>query len=208
MVPTLEKRIDRYVGGLPSCIQGIVLAANPATLESAISLSAKLTNIMVKSGELKDDSGKVKEEQPKKKQKGIQQYAMPTPLNQVAAVPAKAARKPYTGVHPQCAQCQFHHAANMPCRQCTNCGRKGHMAQHCRTSPTPAVNNATMAKPPPQNLGNYNNNNQGCFNCGELGHFSRNCPKRAQPGDQIPRGRAFMIGTPAAHQDPEKGTGM
>ncbi|KAD2805050.1 hypothetical protein E3N88_38427 [Mikania micrantha] len=37
MVPTLEKRIDRYVGGLPACIQGMVVSANPATVESAIS---------------------------------------------------------------------------------------------------------------------------------------------------------------------------
>ncbi|KAD4385371.1 hypothetical protein E3N88_25539 [Mikania micrantha] len=62
MVPTLEKRIDLYVGGLPSCIHGIVLVANPATLESAISLSAKLTDVMVKSGVLKKDTGKAQEE--------------------------------------------------------------------------------------------------------------------------------------------------
>ncbi|KAD6796236.1 hypothetical protein E3N88_07132 [Mikania micrantha] len=107
MVPTLEKLIDRYVVGLPSCVQRIVLAANPATLESAISLSAKLTDVMVKSGVLKNDSGKAKDESskkpehhPKKKQKVVRNYAMPAPLRQAPAVPTNAAPKNYVGVHP------------------------------------------------------------------------------------------------------------
>ncbi|KAL8260266.1 hypothetical protein R6Q59_028219 [Mikania micrantha] len=98
MVPTLEKLIDRYVGGLPSCIQGLVHAANPVTLESAICLSAKLTNVMVASGTLKKDSGKAKEEpskklehHQKKKQKVFKNYVMATRLQQVVAIPANAA---------------------------------------------------------------------------------------------------------------------
>ncbi|KAD4180232.1 hypothetical protein E3N88_28823 [Mikania micrantha] len=107
MVPTLEKLIDRYVAGLPSCIQSIVLAAYPATLESAISLSAKLTSVMVKSGVLKDDTGKAKEEttrkpehHQRKKQKVVKNYAMATPLRQAPATPANTTLNNYVGVHP------------------------------------------------------------------------------------------------------------
>ncbi|KAD5802665.1 hypothetical protein E3N88_14025 [Mikania micrantha] len=68
MVPTLEKRIDRYVGGLPACIQGLVVAANPVTVESTVSLSGKLTDLMVASGVLNKEvgTGKRKEEFSKK----------------------------------------------------------------------------------------------------------------------------------------------
>ncbi|KAD4384857.1 hypothetical protein E3N88_25025 [Mikania micrantha] len=215
MVPTLEKLIDRYVAGLPSCIQSIVLAANPATLESAIALSAKLTGVMVKSGVLKDETGKAKEAATKKpeyhqtkKQKVVENYAMATPLRQALAAPVNPALKNYVGMHPQCIHCRFHHPTTVPCRQCNNCGRLGHRTQQCRAPVTQATNNAAIAIPPPQNPGNHNNNNRGCYNCGEFGHFSRDCPKRVQQGAPAPRGRAFMIGAAAARQDPETGTGM
>ncbi|KAD4385593.1 hypothetical protein E3N88_25762 [Mikania micrantha] len=215
MVPTLEKLINRYVVGLPSCIQSIVLAANPATLESAIALSAKLTGVMVKSGVLKDDTGKSKEAATKKpeqhqtkKQKVIGNYAIATPLRQAPAVLVNTAPKKYVGMHPQCTQCKFHHPATVQCRQCNNCGRLGHRTQQCRAPATQAANNAAVAIHPPQNPGNYNNNNRGCYNCGELGHFSKDCPKRVQPGVRAPCGRAFMIGAAAGRQDPATGTGM
>ncbi|KAL8249600.1 hypothetical protein R6Q59_006468 [Mikania micrantha] len=216
MVPTLEKLIDRYVAGLPSCLQSIVLAANPATLESAIALSAKLTGVMVKSGVLKDDTGKSKEttttkkpeQHQTKKKKVIGSYAVATSLRQAPAIPVNTAPKNYVGMHPQCTQCKFQHPATVQCRQCNNCGRLGHRTQQCRALATQTVNNAAVAMHPPQNPGNLNNNHRGCYNCGEFGHFSRDCPKRVQRGAPAPRGRAFMIGAAAARQDPATGTGM
>ncbi|KAD6796253.1 hypothetical protein E3N88_07149 [Mikania micrantha] len=206
MVPTLEKRIDRYVGGLPTCIQGMVVSANPTTVESAVRLSGKLTDLMVASGVLKKEaepnknkaeSSKKHHHHQKKKQKTIKNYTVATPLQQVAAAPQNPNRKPYTGTYPLCAKCQYHHIANTPCKQCTGCGRKGHWVQYCRMTPNQAVNNAALALPPPANQ-----NNGGCFNCGEQGHFAKNFPKKAQPTVQAPRGRAFAIGAPAARQDP------
>ncbi|KAD5318277.1 hypothetical protein E3N88_18223 [Mikania micrantha] len=188
MVPTLEKRIDRYVGGLPACIQGLVVAANPVTVESVVSLPGKLIDLMVASGVLKKeaDIGKRKEESskkphhhqhPKKKHKTIKNYTMATPLNQVAMAPQNVHKKPYTGPHPLCAKCQYHHAANNQCRHCTGCERKGHWT------------------------------NGGCYNCGEHGHFANNCSKKIQQAIPAPRGRAFAIGAPAARQDPNVVTG-
>ncbi|KAD2394393.1 hypothetical protein E3N88_41370 [Mikania micrantha] len=213
MVPTLEKRIDRYVGGLPACIQGMVVSANPTTVESAVRLSGKLTDLMVASGVLKKeaDTGKRKEEtskkpqhqqHPKKKQKFIKNYTVATPLNQVAVAQQNVPKRQYTGPHPLCTKCQYHHIANTPCKQCTGCGRKGHWVPHCRMTPNQAVNNAALAIPPPANQ-----NNGGCFNCGEQGHFAKDCPKKAQQAVQAPRGRAFVIGAPAARQDPNVVTG-
>ena len=56
VVLTLKKRIERYVGGLPSCIQGHVISAHPTTMEMAVTLSATLTNVMVASGALKKEA--------------------------------------------------------------------------------------------------------------------------------------------------------
>ncbi|KAD4887918.1 hypothetical protein E3N88_19990 [Mikania micrantha] len=206
MVPTLEKLIDRYVGGLPTRIQSLLLTASPVTLKSAITLSAKLTDVMVASGALKKDSGKAKEESSrkpdhhtKKKQKVIKNYTMATPLTQVAATPHNPTKKQYTGTFPLCAKCQYHHTANTPCKHFTGCGRKGHWVQHCRMAPAQTVSNVAFALPPPNNP---NHNTRGCYNCGGLGRFSRNCPKKIQPAVQAPRGRAFALGAPAARQDP------
>ncbi|KAL8249433.1 hypothetical protein R6Q59_006301 [Mikania micrantha] len=83
MVPTLEKRIDRYVGGLPVCIQGMVVSANPTTVESAMRLPGKLTDLMVACGVLKKEaetsknkaeSSKKPHHHQKKKQKTIKNY--------------------------------------------------------------------------------------------------------------------------------------
>ncbi|KAD4981986.1 hypothetical protein E3N88_18657 [Mikania micrantha] len=199
MVPTLENLIDRYVAGLPSCIQSIVLAAYPATLESAISLSANLTIVMVRSGVLKDDAGKAKEttsKKPeyhqKKKQKVIKNYAAVTPLRQAPAAPVNPVIRGYGGERPQCTHCKYHHPPAAQCRKCTNCGRFGHWVTKCRVAVNQATNTAARALPPPPPQNPGNNNNRGCYNRGEMGHFSRDCPKRAQPGAQAPRGRAFQ----------------
>ncbi|KAD5508032.1 hypothetical protein E3N88_15735 [Mikania micrantha] len=156
MVPTLEKLIDRYVAGLPSCIQSIVLASYPATLESAISLSAKLTKVMVKSGVLKDDSGKAKEttsKKPeyhqKKKQKVVKNYAAVTPLRQAPAAPVNPATRGYGGEHPQCTHCKYHHHPAAQCRKCTNYGRFGHWVTKCCVAVNQATNTAARALPPP-----------------------------------------------------------
>ncbi|KAD2805410.1 hypothetical protein E3N88_38787 [Mikania micrantha] len=213
MVPTLEKLIDRYVAGLPSCIQSVVLASYPATLESAISLSAKLTKVMVKSGVLKDDARKAKEttsKKPeyhqKKKQKVVKNYAAVTPLRQAPAAPVNPTARGYGGEYPQCTNCKYHHPVGAQCRKCTNCGRFGHWVNKCRVAVNQATNTAARALPPPPPQ-NPVNNNRGCYNCGEMGHFSRNCPKKVQPGAQAPRGRAFVIGANAARQDPNVVTG-
>ncbi|KAD5318137.1 hypothetical protein E3N88_18083 [Mikania micrantha] len=112
---------------------------DPATIAlSAVRLSGKLTDLMVASGTLKKeaDTGKNKAESSKKphhhqkkKQKLIKNYTVATPLNQVAVAQQNVPKKQYTGPHPLCTKCQYHHAASNQCRQCTSCGRKGHWVQ-------------------------------------------------------------------------------
>ncbi|KAD4385652.1 hypothetical protein E3N88_25821 [Mikania micrantha] len=206
VVPTLEKRIERYVGGLPPCMQGHVISARPTTMESAVSLSATLTDVMVASGALKKEAdsnkagtSKKQDKRPAKKQKVVRNFAATTQAPMINQPPLQI-RKPYTGTAPLCNSCQYHHPPNVPCRHCTNCGRFGHLVTHCRSPRTQNRNNnaaTTAAAADPRS----------CYNCGEPGHFSRDCPRRNQQGAQAPRGRAFQIGAAAARQDPNVVTG-
>ncbi|KAI3773447.1 hypothetical protein L1987_47976 [Smallanthus sonchifolius] len=110
---------------------------------------------MVKSGVLfmKGDK-RVKEEVAKKpeyrnkKQKTSKSFAIVTPavpVSQVAPAPAPD-RKPYSGLHPLCAKCQYHHPTTVQCRSCTKCGSLGHFANACRVAEKAAT--AQDATPP------------------------------------------------------------
>ncbi|KAD3640682.1 hypothetical protein E3N88_29905 [Mikania micrantha] len=207
VVPTLEKRIERYVGGLPPSIRGHVISAHPTTMELAVTLSASLTDMMVASGAFKKEAETAKagnfkksDKRPAKKQKVVRNFAATTQTPMRNQPPPLEIRKPYTGTAPLCNSCQYHHLPNVPCRHCTNCGRFGHTANYCRSQRTQNRNNnaATAAAA---------TDHRSCYNCGEPGHFSRDCPKRNQQQAQAPRGRAFQIGAAAARQDPNVITG-
>jgi hypothetical protein len=57
-----------------------------------------------------------------------------------------SAKKVYTGIHPMCNRCRYHHATNTSCQFCTSCNRLGHFAMNYRTNPTPI----TTVSPAPQ----------------------------------------------------------
>ncbi|KAI3808107.1 hypothetical protein L1987_24050 [Smallanthus sonchifolius] len=144
MVTPLSRCIEKYIGGLPRQIQDTVLGRNPATLEDAIRLAATLTDNHVKAGTLtKKGSKKVSETltppthnkeattEPSRsnRKRKVRNFAVVTPavpVNQAAPMVQMPAKKPYVGIYPLCATCNFHHPQNIPCRLCTYCGRYGH----------------------------------------------------------------------------------
>ncbi|KAD5803342.1 hypothetical protein E3N88_14702 [Mikania micrantha] len=202
VVPTLEKRIEWYIGGLPPSIRGHVISAHPTTMELAVTLSASLTDMMVASGHFKKEADSAKtgtsrkpNKRPTKKQKVARNFAATTPTPMLNQPPPLQVRKPYTGTAPLCNTCQYHHAPNTQCMQCTNCGKFGHWANRCRSTGAPNRNNNAATT-------TVVADHMSCYNCGEPGHFSRDCPKRNQQRAQAPRGRAFQIGAAAARQDP------
>ncbi|GJY28010.1 putative reverse transcriptase domain-containing protein [Tanacetum coccineum] len=109
----------------------------------------------------------------------------------------------------------------MPCRDCFNNGRPGHMAKECRVAPR-MVN--------PVNTRNLTAAPGACYEYGGTDHFKAACPRLNQaqrPGGNCPnqvvanngrqgrgnngnqaRGRAFMLGAEEARQDPNIMTGI
>ncbi|XP_076917564.1 uncharacterized protein LOC143577685 [Bidens hawaiensis] len=69
----------------------------------------------------------------------------------------------------------------------------GHQTQYCPPAPT--------------GKGNTDKGKPACYECGSMDHFRNNCPKLRNNNNQA-RGRAFVIGTKDARQDPSTVTGM
>ncbi|KAI3686970.1 hypothetical protein L1987_80660 [Smallanthus sonchifolius] len=150
IVTPLSRCIEKYIGGLPRQIQDTVIGRNPATLEDAIRLSATLTDNHVKAGTLTRKGTKkvpdtttppihIKEAttEPSRnnKKRKARNYAMVTPaipVNQAAPMVQAPAKKPYVGIYPLCATCNYHHLQNIPCRLCTHCEKYGHTVNVCR----------------------------------------------------------------------------
>jgi hypothetical protein len=217
-----SRRIRKYVNGLPLEVQPHVFSTRSITLSDAICMAASITDTYVKAGVLsvskapktrndkREASTEPKPENHKsKKTKTTKNYAVTTPTpqtnpsytystqpqpRQTQTNTPYPPRKKYTGPHPLCNNCNYHHPTNTSCRLCTSCNRLGHFAISCQTNPTPI---STVAPTP---LIANTQPARGCFNCGDLGHFRNACPNlRIAPAPQPAHNRAYAL-TPAQAQ--------
>ncbi|KAI3733183.1 hypothetical protein L1987_64403 [Smallanthus sonchifolius] len=213
MVTPLSRCIEKYIGGLPRQIQDTVLGRNPATLKDAIRLSATLTDNHVKAGTLikkgaktvsdtatppthnKEVTTEPSRHNRKRKTRNFAVVTPTIPVNQVAPMVQAPAKKPYVGIYPLCATCNYHHPQSIPCRLCTHCGRYGHTVNVCRAKAL-----AGQVKPP--NRTNPQGTNQGvpaiangraCYECGDPNYFRDQCPRFTNARQGGARGRAFNI---------------
>ena len=181
MVTPLDRAIEKYIDGLPDPVQDIVTGSQPATLREAKELAAILIDSQVRKGKLfrqgdkrqdtesvNKNSRKSKAESSKssKKRKASKNFAIPAPAP-LNSVPFKGF---YRGKQPRCNHCNYHHASNSPCRQCTVCGFFRHLVVTCHIQNRAAP---TQTRP------------RACFNCGDLNHFKRNCPKLANANGRV-----------------------
>ncbi|KAI3695288.1 hypothetical protein L1987_78283 [Smallanthus sonchifolius] len=104
-------------------------------------------------------------------------------------------KKPYGGIYPLCATCNYHHPQNIPCRLCTYCGRYGHTVSVCKTKAL-----AGQVNPPNRTVPQVANqgapaiaNGCACYECGDPNHFRDQCPRLTNARQGGARGRAFNI---------------
>ncbi|KAD5960497.1 hypothetical protein E3N88_11969 [Mikania micrantha] len=177
-------------------IQSTVTASDHTTIQPLIRLAHKLTDQAVAQGKLPKRGEHLKPQEPKRKwEPSNNRTFSPQQPTQHRPAPAKVftATQPntqgkggYQGNSPKCNNSNFHHFG--PCKKvkCTNCGRNRHMAKECQSNP---------------NL-NKDNTLKGCFTCGKPGHMRRDCPQNKSAGGNPARGRAFVIGSGEAKDDP------
>ncbi|GJQ92666.1 putative reverse transcriptase domain-containing protein [Tanacetum coccineum] len=180
----MEKKVTKYISGLPDNIYGNVKSARPKTLDETIELANELMDQKLRTYAERQSDNKRKaddisrnNQQPFKKQNVAKAYNLGT-----------AEKKTYEGNAPKCTKCQRHHPG--PCTlKCHKCGKIGHYARDCRsTGNTNATNNRGGNGPNPK--GN------GCFECGNQGHFKRDCPKlkNKNGGNGNAQGWVYAVG--------------
>ncbi|GKA08963.1 putative reverse transcriptase domain-containing protein [Tanacetum coccineum] len=168
----MNRKIDKYISGLPDNIHGNFMSTRPKTLDDAIELAndfmdKKLRTYVERQNDNKrkaDDSSR-NNQQPYKKQNVARAYTAglywkPTSVHQVQLPPHQTM-----------------------CTQMWNCKRYGHTTNDCRV-----------------NTNNNNNNNQkagACYECGNTGHIKKNCPKLKNygngNGNGTAQGRAYAL---------------
>ncbi|MFS7950495.1 putative transcription factor interactor and regulator CCHC(Zn) family [Helianthus anomalus] len=110
------------------------------------------------------------------------QQTVPAQVALVASAPP--AKRAYTGPHPACPTCSYHHPVGVACRYCAHCQVYNHYTAQCRygprQAPVPAVvNQALLPAPQGQPAAQAPAGNvRVCFACSDPNHFANRCPNR------------------------------
>ncbi|GKB82036.1 reverse transcriptase domain-containing protein [Tanacetum coccineum] len=219
LVPHLEtpenKRIERYIYGLALQIREMVAATEPVIIQKAVQIAGTLTNKALRNGSIKKNPKKRGNGGEPSKDRNEKDDNKMTRTGNAFATTTNLVRRENTGAVPKCTTCNFHHPPEAPCRTCFNYNRPGHLAKDCRVVPRNV--NLVNARNPTATRG-------ACYECGGTDHFKAACPRLNQAprlGGNRPnqalainrgqghgnngnhaRGRAFMLGSEEARQDP------
>ncbi|XP_052627224.1 uncharacterized protein LOC128133733 [Lactuca sativa] len=189
MVTPEDRKIERYIWGLASPVQGLVTTSKPSTFDSAKQLAYQLTGQCVRQGtmnppaEKKNTGGTNRKFHGETKEDSNHHKVEPEPLAVYAAVTnTPTPTKSYYGTLPHCIKCNFHHVRN--CREviCNKCNMRGHISRYCRRTPTTTAEGI-----------------RNCYECNQPGHFRKDCPQLKNQGGN---GRVLMITSGEALPEP------
>ncbi|GJR96583.1 putative reverse transcriptase domain-containing protein [Tanacetum coccineum] len=217
LVTPESRMIKRYAYGLALQIRRMVVATEPKTIQKAMQIFSALADEAVRNGSIKKVEKKGNMGEPSKDKNGRDDNKRTRTWNDFATTVNPVGRE-NTGTWRKCTICNSYHAPKGPCRACFNCNRPGYLAKDCRGVPR-NVNPVNARNPTVR----------ACYECGSTDHVKSACPRlnMAQgPEENRPnqvaannggqgrgnqenqtRGRAFMLGTEEARQDPNIMTG-
>ncbi|XP_022024476.1 uncharacterized protein LOC110924792 [Helianthus annuus] len=180
LVSTPKRMVTKYIHGLHSAMRDSIEATQLDSIEEVYRFAASLNNNRVRdqqfgtpapskpANQITQQSSGGKNKKRKSRNSGCNAIVPATTPNPASPYNTK---KSYTGVHPKCDTCHYHHPANSACRNCTSCNCYGHTAPYCRQ--TNQVQQAPQNPKPP-------NNAQSCYKCGDTTHLRPQCPQLNQ----------------------------
>nr|GEU57499.1 hypothetical protein [Tanacetum cinerariifolium] len=186
------KRIERYVYGLASQIQRMVVAMEPKTIQKAMQIAGTLTNEALRNGSIKKNLEKRGNGGEPSKDRNMRDDKKRTRTGNSFATTTNPVWGENTGTVPKYTTCNTHHPPETTCRTCFNCNHPGHFAKDCRVVP--------------RNVNPINARNptvRACYECGSTDHIKSG---RKNQRNQA-RGRAFILGAEEARHDPNIMTG-
>nr|GEZ66890.1 hypothetical protein [Tanacetum cinerariifolium] len=182
-----NKKIDKYISGLPDNIYVNVKYSKPTTLDETIELTNDLMDQKLRTYAERADN-KRKTDDTSRNNHGHQHQTFKKQNFANVYNMGKGERKPYEGSFPKCTKCQRHH--NGPCTQkCHKCSKVGHFARDCRSSGNAnVVNTQRDDKETPKR--------NGCFEYGASRHFKRDSPKLKNKirGSRNAQGWVYEVG--------------
>ncbi|GJW20013.1 reverse transcriptase domain-containing protein [Tanacetum coccineum] len=199
LVPTENKKIKKFIKGFPERIKGNITSSKPSSLHDAVNMARELVEQSVQGKASRSgDGGKRKWDDNRRNNQGDNNRNRNNqqPSNKrhettkvyAAAPVGPTDRKGYTGPHPYCDKCNWHHVGACA-KMCARCRKRGHEEKDCRVR---------MVDGRPQEVE--------CWGCGGKGHTRNNCPKAGNVQNNRARGRAYQVVENAA-QDPKVVTG-
>ena len=195
MVPTVEKTIEVFIGGLPRSIEGNVTASKPQDLEETINITLRLMDQVTKHNIVPAPNNNKRKFHDGRAFGNTRNtisnyrtnpYPRPNPRQEAtrayAATPNEGSG--YAGKAPLCERCALHNTR--PCFiKCNTCNKVGHQAKNCRHKRP-----ASRGNPPLETVI--------CHACGEKGHYANRCKKNTDGA----QGRAYMLRNRNDQEDP------
>nr|GFA58209.1 hypothetical protein [Tanacetum cinerariifolium] len=132
-------KIEKYIGGLPDMIHGIIVASKPKTMQEAIEIATELMDKKIRTFAERETTSKRKFENTLRNTQNQQQQSNKRQNTGRVYTAASGVKKQYGGSKPLCAKCNYHHDG--PCAlkgtglgqktACYECGVQGHFKREC-----------------------------------------------------------------------------